>query len=166
MDREAWHAAIHGVAKSRTRLSDWTDRYKIFKSLCCTPETNKILYINYNLILKTWLQVWYSFHKTVLKGCVPYPPLKGEVYAIALTSENGRSDDICGAHFLNLNFISLAAPPSCLWKHSLLVLSFHVRSGTTLLGKPQRKALKLSKRWEMSCWALPLSHFHENKRHV
>ena len=24
MDREAWRAAIHGVAKSRTRLSDWT----------------------------------------------------------------------------------------------------------------------------------------------
>ena len=22
MDREAWHAAIHGVAKTRTRLSD------------------------------------------------------------------------------------------------------------------------------------------------
>ena len=25
MDREAWHAAIHGVAKSWTRLSDWSD---------------------------------------------------------------------------------------------------------------------------------------------
>ena len=24
MDREAWRAAIHGVAKSWTRLSDWT----------------------------------------------------------------------------------------------------------------------------------------------
>ena len=24
MDREAWHAVIHGVAKSRTRLRDWT----------------------------------------------------------------------------------------------------------------------------------------------
>ena len=24
MDREAWRAAIHGVAKSRTRVSDWT----------------------------------------------------------------------------------------------------------------------------------------------
>ena len=27
MDREAWHAAIHGVAKSRTRLSDWTEPF-------------------------------------------------------------------------------------------------------------------------------------------
>ena len=25
MDREAWRAAIHGVAKSWTWLSDWTD---------------------------------------------------------------------------------------------------------------------------------------------
>ena len=25
MDRESWHAAIHGVAKSWTRLSDWTE---------------------------------------------------------------------------------------------------------------------------------------------
>ena len=26
MDREAWHAAIHGIAKSRTQLSDWTKK--------------------------------------------------------------------------------------------------------------------------------------------
>ena len=25
MDREAWHAAIHGVTQSRTRLSDLTE---------------------------------------------------------------------------------------------------------------------------------------------
>ena len=25
MDREALHAAVHGVAKSQTRLSNWTD---------------------------------------------------------------------------------------------------------------------------------------------
>ena len=25
MDREAWHTVVHGVTKSRTRLSDWTE---------------------------------------------------------------------------------------------------------------------------------------------
>ena len=27
-DREVWHAAVHGVAKSRTRLSDQTTNYR------------------------------------------------------------------------------------------------------------------------------------------
>ena len=30
MDREAWRAAVHGVAKSWTRLSDWTELKWIF----------------------------------------------------------------------------------------------------------------------------------------
>ena len=25
MDKEAWHATVHGVTKSRTQLSDWTE---------------------------------------------------------------------------------------------------------------------------------------------
>ena len=25
MDREAWHAAVHGITKSQTQLSDWTE---------------------------------------------------------------------------------------------------------------------------------------------
>ena len=29
MDREDWRAAVHGVTKSRTRLSDWTELWQI-----------------------------------------------------------------------------------------------------------------------------------------
>ena len=32
MDREACHAAVHGVAKSRTWLSDWTERFWLCRS--------------------------------------------------------------------------------------------------------------------------------------
>ena len=33
MDREAWHAAVHWVAKSQTWLSDWTELNMFFKKL-------------------------------------------------------------------------------------------------------------------------------------
>ena len=33
LNREAWRAGIHGVAKSRTRLSDWTELNQTFKLL-------------------------------------------------------------------------------------------------------------------------------------
>ena len=34
MDREAWRAAIHGVAKSQTRLSNWTElNWRIYLSI-------------------------------------------------------------------------------------------------------------------------------------
>ena len=29
MDREAWHTAVHGVAKSRIQLSNWTELDRI-----------------------------------------------------------------------------------------------------------------------------------------
>ena len=35
MDREAWHAAVHGVAKSRTWLSNWTELNN--KGICHLP---------------------------------------------------------------------------------------------------------------------------------
>ena len=41
MDREAWRATIHGVTKSRTRLSDWTE----LNSKCADVNVNHTLKI-------------------------------------------------------------------------------------------------------------------------
>ena len=40
MDREAWRAMIHGVAKSQTRLSDWTE---LNWTLICISYLNSLL---------------------------------------------------------------------------------------------------------------------------
>ena len=36
MDREAWRAAVHGVAKSRTWLSDWTELKGMLSNIVAT----------------------------------------------------------------------------------------------------------------------------------
>ena len=37
-DREVWHAAVNGVTKSRTQLSDWTTTFSTWlKHLCADP---------------------------------------------------------------------------------------------------------------------------------
>ena len=47
MDREAWRAAIHGVAKSRTRLSDWTELEELF---CVYANMLKVSAVNFSFI--------------------------------------------------------------------------------------------------------------------
>ena len=49
MDREAWHAAVHGVAKSHTWLRNWTELNWVFVAAC-----------RFSLVAEswTWLSNW------------------------------------------------------------------------------------------------------------
>ena len=74
MDREAWHAAIHGVTKSQTRLSDWTE-LNLYKQLfevdtiVLSPKIGKQKFqrcplLNPWLDLLSWMNFFYfSSHK-------------------------------------------------------------------------------------------------------
>ena len=48
MDREAWRATVHGVSKSWTWLSDWTELNQVYRYIPATQESvsRDVLYIN------------------------------------------------------------------------------------------------------------------------
>ena len=55
MDREAWHAAVHGVAKSQTRLSDWTELNWERISIKTMPSPTYAACILWLVSVKAWL---------------------------------------------------------------------------------------------------------------
>ena len=93
MDREAWRAAIHGVAKSRTRLSDWselnwtgnshmTQLYSFFISKCLC---SRVRYGGWRIRLANWtttlcmiviVREYVCWGGAVLEGAVNPNPFK------------------------------------------------------------------------------------------
>ena len=101
MYREAWRAAIHGVAKSRTRLSDWSDL--IWSALCqslCVDHKKlcnilqemgisdhltcllRNLYSGQEATVRTehGTADWFQIGKGVCQGCI-LPPCLFNLYA-------------------------------------------------------------------------------------
>jgi len=55
MDREAWRAAIHGVAKSQTRLSDWTELSDVLSFIF------EILYWSFSSAIIFQISIMFAF---------------------------------------------------------------------------------------------------------
>ena len=59
MEREAWHAAVHGVTKCWTRLSDWTE-LNWFYILTQTLRITFITFKLYSIILYNSLTIFFT----------------------------------------------------------------------------------------------------------
>ena len=77
MDSEAWHAAIHGVAKSRTRLSNWTELNwtELIADYSVSPVSS-LLHWYHSFHIFLWynpLKYWLLFRLSVLSNSLqPY----------------------------------------------------------------------------------------------
>ena len=113
MDREAWHAVIHGVAKSRTRLRGWTELNCVYAFLfavkdpvhshthCCLLET--IMTIMTIMATTCPFSMWpwlycsqYRHHLTQeqearLKLPVPHHDSWDKIFEIMMWVDNGET---------------------------------------------------------------------------
>ena len=107
MDKEAWHAAVHGVAKSQTWLSDWTELkafhcvnhnklWKVLKEVGIPNDLTCLLrnlYTGPDVTVRTrrgttnWLQIGKGVHQ----GCILSPCLFN-LYAEYIM-QNARLDE-------------------------------------------------------------------------
>ena len=108
MDREVWRAAIHRVAKSRTRLSDWTEETLkasqvalVVKNPPAVPETQE-------------MQVWFLGQEDPLEEeMATYSSVLA--WKIPWTEEPGRLQSI-GLHRIRHNWSNWACTHRIHWK--------------------------------------------------
>ena len=81
MDREAWHAAIHGVAKSQTWLSNWTEL-----SMVRSMWSKKLIILPPLFNLDLW-----GPNDTVLEKATALPP-------VLLPGESQGRGSLVGCH--------------------------------------------------------------------
>ena len=81
MDREAWRAVIHGVAKSRTRLSDWTElNWTDFVDLFSSPVFPDYISL-FNFCCKAGLVVLNSLNFCLSEKLLISPSILNEILA-------------------------------------------------------------------------------------
>ena len=81
MDSEAWHAAVHGVTKSQTRLSgwnelNWTDTLS-WRLCSLWGDRKQSKYTTFNIyvfICNRWYTVWFKIQKGT-QWSLPFLPL-------------------------------------------------------------------------------------------
>ena len=124
MDREAWHAAIHGVSKSRTQLSNWTELNWMWKCRGVTSLYSlSVVNILPHLFFSLFLSLSFSQFSSVIQLCptlcdpmdcsTPSFPIHHQLLELTQIQVHRVSDAIQPSHSLS----SLSPPPFNLSQH-------------------------------------------------
>ena len=94
MDREAWRAAVHGVAKSRTRLSYWTELSWMDEVWLLFQNFTHKLGCFMNINIKTIGVIYKDMatHSGILAWKIPWTEKLGRLQSMGLQSQTRLSD--------------------------------------------------------------------------
>ena len=114
MDREAWHASVHGVTESQSQLSDWTELNWMFcfwiwwclpVFLFCHKSVSSIFMFYVLACVCVCVCVWYFFLEkgegyndtiySIVKKDLPFPLIHCKIMHIltgAISSQLSRGD--------------------------------------------------------------------------
>ena len=102
-DRKSWHAAVHGVAKSQTRLSDWTTTRRLLSLyLVLETEVGKGSKTSHAIYLLHW------------EGAAGAAPSHCR-WVLAYLSVGGQQLGICFCSRHHSPSVSLVCLMGCLW---------------------------------------------------
>ena len=86
MDREAWRAAVHGVTKGRTQLSDWTElnwlAHFVWNQLQMCSDSSKDLGEKAKLLDFEWISVLVTQLCETLCDPIDYSPPGSSVHGV------------------------------------------------------------------------------------
>ena len=137
-DREAWSAAVHGVAKTRARQSDWTDMWLSGKESTCQCRSHRRHWFNLWVRKIPWRR---KLKPTAIFSFLDYPMDKGAWWAIVrgvVKSWTRLSNCACIHILLSIVTIPIYIPTSSsqrsIFSTFLLILWFLVFLITAILG--------------------------------
>ena len=129
MDKEAWHAAIHGVAKSRTWLSNWTELNWCWlwgfpggseiKNLPAIQETMQEMLV-WSLGLEDFLEEGMATHSNILTWRIPWTEKPGGLYSLYIDLYIGHkelltTEQLALSLSFNLNLNTMDSRHLCLF---------------------------------------------------
>ena len=118
MNREAWRAAVHGVAKSQTWLSDWTELnwYTVHTSIIPYPHNNSVRHTQ-SLFYRLGSERLRNLFKSQNQGWLNQKPRPDRVSSHETTPpvykhtfSQAWATEFSGSHFV----LKLEQLPSCL----------------------------------------------------